>query len=159
MDRLEQARAVAERGRGQEAKRAHEDRGLVAQDVPEHVLGEEHVEGPRVGDQTHSGGIDVQVVEPDIGVVPAHARDRLAPQLGHLEHVRLVDRGDVPPPLPRRLEGHPRDPLNLDHRVAQRVDGRGSAVLPAARLAVVQAARELPHDEYVHALEAIGLER
>src|SRR5260370_235509 len=50
MDRLEQARAVAERGRGQEAQRADEHRCLVAQDVPEHVLREEDVENPRVGD-------------------------------------------------------------------------------------------------------------
>src|SRR5437016_4061651 len=95
---------------------------------------------------------------PSAGAPPGAGRG-LAPERGDLGPVGLAARGGVPPRLPRRLEGHPRDALDLGRRVAQRVDGGGSAVLPAARLAVVQAARELPHDEYVHALEAIGLER
>ena len=39
--------------------RADEHRCLVAQDVPEHVLGEKDIERPGVGDQTHGGGVDV----------------------------------------------------------------------------------------------------
>ena len=46
--RLEQPGPVAERGRGQQAQRARQHRRLVAQDVAEQVLGEQHVERRRI---------------------------------------------------------------------------------------------------------------
>jgi glutamine---fructose-6-phosphate transaminase (isomerizing) len=45
--RLEQAGAVSEAGRRQQAERADDGAGLVRQDVPEQVLGEDDVEGRR----------------------------------------------------------------------------------------------------------------
>src|SRR5256885_6736894 len=47
------------------------------------------------------------------GILAPQARDRLAPQLRHLEDVGLVHRGEYPPTAPRRLECHPRHPLDL----------------------------------------------
>ena len=47
--------AVADRRAGQQAERAGEHAGLVAEDVAEHVLGEDHVEMARRGDELHRG--------------------------------------------------------------------------------------------------------
>jgi hypothetical protein len=43
--------------RRQQAQRAGQHRGLVGEDVAEHVLGDDHVEGARLGDQVHGHGI------------------------------------------------------------------------------------------------------
>ena len=79
--RLEDAgAAVAEAGRGEHAERAGEHRGLVAEDVAEHVLGDDHVEAGRVGDELHRGVVDEQVVELDVGVVGGDPAHDLAPE-------------------------------------------------------------------------------
>src|SRR5436309_1183590 len=76
---LEETRSRPERRRRQEAERAREDSGLIAEDVAEHVLRQHDVERRRIGDQPHGGGIDVAVLEPYLGVVARDPRDRLAP--------------------------------------------------------------------------------
>ena len=54
---------------GQHPERAGDHRRLVAEDVAEHVLGDDHVEPRRSGDELHRGVVDQQVVELDVGVV------------------------------------------------------------------------------------------
>ena len=110
VDRFVQpARAVAERGRGQQAERAGQHRGLVGQDVAEHVLGDRHVEVARAADQVHRRRVDQHVLELHVGKLVAHRRASrdLAPQARGLEHVGLVDRRELArgaraPAAPRR---------------------------------------------------------
>ena len=47
-------------------ERAGEHRRLVGEDVAEHVLGDDHLEVARRGDQLHRGGVDEQVLELDV---------------------------------------------------------------------------------------------
>ena len=66
---------LAERGAGQHPDRAGEHRGLVAEDVAEHVLGEDHVEVARRGDELHRGVVDEHVLELDVReLARVHAR-------------------------------------------------------------------------------------
>jgi hypothetical protein len=121
VDRLEQAGLAvgAEAGRRQHSQRAGEHRRLVAEDVAEEVLGDDHVEVGRARDQLHRRVVDQQVVEGDVRVVRGYAADHLAPESRCLQHVCLVDRGDAR--LAARaggaalggLEADPGDPLDL----------------------------------------------
>src|SRR5207248_3060897 len=148
VDRLEQPRAVAQRRGRQEPERSREHRGLIAQDVPEHVLREQDVDAGGVGDEPHRGVIHVGVLQRDLGVVRGHACHRFAPQLRRLEHVGLVHREQAPAAAARRAERHACHALDLGLGVAQRVH-RGPGLL-AARLTVVQPSDQFAHDEDVH---------
>jgi len=153
--RLEKARpALAEGGRRQHADRAREHRGLVAEDVAEHVLGEDHVEVPWRRDQLHGRVVDQDVLEPHVrellGVHPAHD---LAPQPRGLEHVRLVDARHA---TARGLERRARDPLDLGDRV---LAGVVRALPVASARAEVDAPGELAHDQQVGALDDLAAQR
>ena len=68
-------------GGRQHAQRAGEHRRLVGQDVAEHVLGDDHLEVARGGDQPHRGGVDEQVLELDVReLLGVDAGDDGAPQ-------------------------------------------------------------------------------
>ena len=111
----------AERCAREHPDRAGQHRRLVAEDVAEHVLGEDHVEVTRRGDQPHRRVVDEQVLELDVRelrrVDLAHD---LAPQTAGLEHVGLVDARHAGA---RSAERDPRDPLDLLTRVRAEVRG------------------------------------
>ena len=96
------------------------------------------------------------MLQPDVRILAPQPRNGLTPQLRHLEDVGLVHRGERPPAAAGRLERHARHALDLRDRILERVH-RHDRVLPA-RLAVVQSAGELPHDEQVDAVQAVGAE-
>ena len=149
MHRLEEPGPSAERRRWQQAERAGQHRRFIAENVAEHVLGQDDVERRRIRDQPHRSGIDVAVLEPHLGIVARDPRHGFAPQLRDFQHVRLVDGRDETSPASRRGEGHARDPLDLRRRVYERVDR--PRALTTARLPVIQAAGQLTHDEHVDA--------
>jgi hypothetical protein len=68
VDGLEHARAagLAERRAREQADRAGEHRRLVAEDVPEHVLGKDHLEVTRRRDELHRRVVDEHVLELDV---------------------------------------------------------------------------------------------
>ena len=156
VDRLEQPGPRTQRCRRQQPERPHQHGRFVAQDIAEHVLGEDHVERRRLGDQLHRRKVDVQVLQAHVGVVATHPRDHVAPQLRHLEHVSLVDRRHEAAPSARRLEGDPCDPLDLRRGIGERVDGTRLVAPP--RLPVVQSPRQLAHDQQVDTVEALGFQ-
>ncbi len=81
MDGLEDSgAALPQARRRQHAERAGEHRGFVGEDVAEHVLGDDHVEAARAGDELHRGVVDEHVVEGDVGVVGVDLGDDLAPE-------------------------------------------------------------------------------
>ena len=66
-------RRGSERSAREHPDRAGQHRRLVAEDVAEHVLGHDHLEVPRRGDQLHRGVVDQQVLELDVGeLAPVH---------------------------------------------------------------------------------------
>src|ERR671921_2179092 len=66
---------LAQRSRRQQAHRAWEHGGLVGEDVAEEVLGQDHVEPPRLPDEEHRGGVHEYVVEPDVRVLTLYVVD------------------------------------------------------------------------------------
>ncbi len=114
VDRLVQPLAsLAERGGGQHPDRSGQHRGAIRQDVAEHIARDDHVEPPGVAHQHHHRGIDEHVAELDVGIVLAHPRDDLAPELHRLEHIGLVDRAEAAVAPARRLEADAGDALYL----------------------------------------------
>ena len=95
----------------------------------------------------------------NVRIITSDAIDHRAPQLGHFEHVGLVDRGQPPPSPPSHLEGDARDPLHFELRVDQGVHGPIRPGFSASRRAVVDAARKLAHDDEVGAHGHFWLER
>ena len=55
-------------------------RGLVGQDVAEHVFGRDHVEVPRPAQQVHRHGVDQHVLVDHVRIVGLHLVGDLAPQ-------------------------------------------------------------------------------
>ena len=92
--RLEHARRGAVRvdvGRRGQADAARDRRGEVREDVAEQVVGDDHVEPRRVGDQEDRRRVHVQVVDRHVGELGVHGLDRAAPQVaGVHQHVVLV---------------------------------------------------------------------
>ena len=145
---------LAERCARQHADRPGEHRRLVAEDVAEHVLGQDHLEVAGRRDQLHRGVVDEQVLELDIReLVAVNLAHDLAPEPAGLEHVGLVDARD---PGFRRVERDASDPLDLHAGVDAVVR---SAVGRAGLLAEVDAAGELAHDHQVGALDQLALQR
>jgi len=80
VDRLVERGAFAERGRGQQADRSRHHADLVAQDVAEQVLGEDHVEAVGSLQQLEGGRVHVAVLQLDVRVFPGHLGHHPPPQ-------------------------------------------------------------------------------
>ncbi len=107
---------LVQRGRRQHADRTGQHRGLIGQDVAEHVAGDHHVELLGRLDQLHRGIVDQHVAKLDIRVILAHLDHHIAPQLGAFEHVHLVHRAQLFVAFPGRLESDMAD--TADFRLA-----------------------------------------
>ena len=161
--------AVAQGGAGEHAERAREHGGLVGEDVAEGVLGHQDVELGGVVHELHGAVVHEHVGRLDGGVLGGHAVGDLAPQAARLEHVGLVHGDDaVAGTTGGGVEGPADDALHLVlvvvHEVAAEgaggaVHARAGDVLGALVGAEVDAARQLAHDEHVHALELLGAKR
>ena len=97
MHRLEQAPSVirVDVRRGRLAQAADQLRRKVAQDVAEHVGGDDHVEAARVLHQLHRRGIDKEMLGLEVGRgLPLDRKDPLPEVMRVIECVALVDHGD-----------------------------------------------------------------
>ena len=154
---LEQARPFLPQAcRWEHPQRAGQHRRLVAEDVPEQVLGDDHVEVGGARDKLHRGVVDQQMVQFDAFVLRRQPGNGLPPQARGLEHVRLVHGGHPAVAFAGGLERHPGDPLNLRDGVRTVVMG---AVAIAPGIPEVDAARELADDEQVGALDSLPPQR
>src|SRR6185437_11988868 len=79
----------------------------------------------------------------------------LPPQSRRLEHIRLIDRMQLPPPLLRKASGNASNTLDLLHRVGAEV---ASAIRIALLLTEVDAAGQLAHEDEIDALEDLRLQ-
>jgi hypothetical protein len=157
--RLVECDRPPERGRRQQPERTAESGGLIAQDVSEEVVREDHVEVPRVQHETQRARVDVHVLEPDVRVFATYLGDHRTPELRGFEHVGLVHRGHEATPDPRFRKGHMRDAGDLRARIAQRVPCGPADVVEPARLGEVQAAEQLAHDQDIGTANARGSDR
>ena len=107
----------------------------------------------------HRGGVDEHVIERHVGIVARDLGHHRAPQARHFEHVGLVDRRQRASDGPRESERAPARRARFRARVAHRVDGGRPVGRDAARLAVVQPAGQLAHDEHVGPAQHVWLER
>src|SRR5215472_1984710 len=156
VDGLVEVDLAAERGGGQHAERAGDDAGLVGEDVAEEVFGEHDVEVARYVHEVHRHRVDELVLDGYVGVFGFQFVDGGAPELRALEYVGLVDLSQFLATLARELEGDAPDADDLVLGVAHRVDGLAGLHIPRARLAEVEAAKELAHEEDVDTLGDLG---
>ena len=115
--RLEDRMRLTDVPRRREPQPPHQPRHQVAQDVPEHVLHDQHVEAVRIEHQEHGGRVDDPVLEGDPVRVPLrHAPPHLQEQpLRVLQDVRLVGQRDLAPPVRNSVvEGKAHDPLRSE---------------------------------------------
>ena len=145
-------RARAQTGRGQHADGAGNHGGLVRQDIPEQVAGQNHVKPGRIDHQLHGGVVHIQMAELNIRifliVYPGH---HLTPQPGGGEHIGLVHRGHLARAQFGAFKGPPGDALDFMHAVAHLVHGRVS-VLAAEAAAEIHVPGELAHHQHVQAV-------
>src|SRR5215467_3967935 len=159
--RLVEGDAAPQARRGQHAHGAGEDGRLVRKDVPEGVLRHDGVEVRRLVHEGHGAAVHEHVLELHLRILLAHARHHLAPELRDDEDVGLVHGGEPLPPLHGHVEGDAGHPLDFPRGVGHGVDGPRAAVcelLPAPRLAEVEATRELSDDHDVGVLHHLALE-
>ena len=162
MDRLVETLAVGiERGRGEHAQRPRQHGGHVGQDVAEHVARHQDIELLGRPHQLHRGVVDVEMVEPYVRVVGMHLVHHVAPELGHLEHVGLVHRGQAAVALGGEIERHARDAGDLVLVVDVGVVAPTATLVGvhAAWFAEVDAARQLPDDEDVETRDKLRAQR
>jgi hypothetical protein len=152
---------VAQRCAGEEPQRARQHRRFVGQDVAEHVLGDDHVEGLRGGHEAHRARIDELVLDADARRLGRYLVRDLSPEARRLEHVGLVDRGDELATRGGQAHRETDDAADLLVVVLKRIDGACALadLLAEARLSEVQPSRQLAHEENVDPFHALGLER
>jgi MFS family permease len=83
--------ARAEARARQHSQRTAQRRRFVAQNVAEHVFAEQHVELRGLEHELHRAVVHEHVVERDVGIIFADARDDFAPENAVFQHVRLVN--------------------------------------------------------------------
>jgi hypothetical protein len=114
VDGLEEAGpAVGEARRGRQADPAGERSGQVAEDVAEHVLGEDDVELVGREDELHRRVVDEHVLELDVLVVGRDLVDDAPPHARGVEDIRLVHGHDPLAAAASELECPPGDPFDL----------------------------------------------
>ena len=155
VDGLEHAREGAvgvDVGRCGEADAATDRASEVGEDVAEEVVGDDRVEACRVGDEEDRRGVDVQVVDDDVGELDADRAHRALPEpAGVHEHVRLVDEGEAAATGGRGLEREPHDPLHAEGGVDAHLVGDlvGSTPTDDPAVADVGALGALAHHDEV----------
>ena len=90
-------------GGGKHPERTGKHRRLVAQDVAEHVGGDDHVELAGVADELHRAVVDVHVLEIHVRIIAPHLGDHIPPEFRGLEDVGLVHGEQLPATCPGDL--------------------------------------------------------
>ena len=156
VNRLEHAREPAvgvDVARGRQADAAADRAGQIGEDVAEEVVRDDDIESSRIGHQEDRRGVDVQVIDRDIGILGGDGVDRALPERTREdEHVRLVHEREA---LPRasgcrveRVAHHALDPVGGVHGDLVR-DLGGRADADRAAVADVGALGALTDDDEV----------
>src|SRR5699024_7604562 len=155
VDRLEHGRVGAggvDVTAGGQADAAADGGREIRDDVPEQIVGDDHVEAGRVGDQVDHGRVHVRVVDRDLRVLGADLVDDAVPQMAGVDqHVVLVHEGQPAAAPPGLLEGVADHALHADGRVQRDLGGDLQIRAGAHRAAVadVRPFGPLPHHQEV----------
>ena len=106
-------RALREACRWEHADRAGDHARLVRKNVAEEIARHKYIELLRIVYQLHRRIVDVEVFESDLRIFLCHARHRLSPKPRALQHVRLIDAGDLFVSFHRHLESNLRDAFHF----------------------------------------------
>ncbi len=158
---VEAARGVSEGCGGEQPDGASELRGLVGEDVAEHVGGDDDVEARGIADELHGGVVDEHVLEGDVGEFAGESVEGLAPESGGFEDVGLVDGGEMASAAAGALECGAGDAFDFKDGIGLGVEGLGAVgAVAASAFAEIDAAREFADDEEVEAVGGeVGAER
>jgi hypothetical protein len=122
----------------------------------------DHVELLGAPHELHGAIVGEHVLQFDVGVVGrVDARDDLVPEHAGLHHVALLGRRHLVAARARQIEGDACDAVDLGRGVDLRVDGAllaGFERHDFLRLAEIDAARQLAHDQDIEALDQFALE-
>ena len=151
----------AQRCRRKQAQRSRQHRTFVGQDVSEHVAGDDHVEVGGTADQVHRHRVDQDHVIFEIRVLlPDDPFGHLPPQPRHLQHVGLVNAGQLSAPPAGRLGCQSHHPFNLVLLVDHFAEGRFSAgTLTPSRLSEVNASGQFTDEQDVDPFDDLSLQR
>src|SRR5690554_4399553 len=152
--RLEHRRRGAVRvdvARGRESDTARDRGGEIGEDVPEEVVGDDDVEARRVGHEEDRRGVDVQVVDRDVGELGIDRIDRATPEVPSVhQHVVLVHERELLARARRSLgESEAHDTLDAERRVDAHLVGNlvGRADADRTAVADVRALGTFTHDD------------
>ena len=159
VDRLEKGRIRPDTRRRQHPQRPADDTRLVGQDVPEHVLRDDHVEVRRLPDDLHRRVVHEHVVHLHLRVFGRDALRRLPPQPRGFQHVRLVDDRQTAAARHRQTERHMQHPLDLPDRIGAGVEGPFAPFVAPLRTPEVDAARQLANAHEVRAPHHLRAQR
>src|SRR5690554_263346 len=152
---------LVERRRGQHADGAGEHRGLVGEDIAEHVIGDYHIDLLGCAHQLHRGVVHIHVRQLDIRVVPSHLFHHLTPQLAGGEHVNLVHRAQLAVAQASHIEADDSDATDLALAVGQRIVYLTLTVVQhttLTKLTEIDATGQLAHDQDVQTNNHLELE-
>src|SRR6185437_16499619 len=92
MDRFEHARlARVKIGAGRDPQSTLNPRTEITDDVPEHVVGHNHIEIARVAHHLRAKRVHVHVLSLDSGILGRHLLERALPQASRISHgIRLI---------------------------------------------------------------------
>ena len=80
----------SKRCRREQSHRTGDAAGLIGQDVPERVLGDEYIDEAWAGDQFHGSVVNVHIVSLNFWIFRSHLLGHLPPEPRRLQHIRLV---------------------------------------------------------------------
>ncbi len=156
------AAALVQGGRGQHADGAGQHGGSVGEDVAEDIAGHHDIELLGPPHQLHGGVVHVHMAQLDVGVfILDHPRRHLAPQLGAFQDVGLIHGADPAVALAGNVAGDADDAFDLMLGIDHGVETLALATLQGAhpaRLAEVDVAGQLAHDEDIEPGDDLGLE-
>ena len=110
----------------------------------------------RASDEVHRARIDAARGAARRRDSLADLGDHVAPQARRFEHVGLVDRSDELAARAREIEADDGDAADLVFGVDHGVEPAARLALDAARLAEVEIAEQLAHDDHVGAANDLG---
>ena len=154
MNRFVKPGAIAERRGSEQADAADHRAELVGKYIAEKVVGQQHIETFGRRHQLEGRGVDVAVLQLDIGVFARHLDHRTAPKAARGQHIGLIDRADPAATFPGQLEADFGHPAGERGRLAPGIESFVVAFL--AWFAEINAAEQVAHHQEVGTGHQLG---
>ena len=161
VDRLVEARHLADGSGRHHANGAAQDGCFIAQDIPKEVARDDDVELFGIQGKLHGTVVHVEMVQGDIRIAFCQFRDRAAPEPGGGQHIGFIHGGHFVAAFAGGFHGKAADPLDFGDTVVFQIPGAFHAIMDFRFTAVakVDAADEFTDDHDVRTGDDIGLQR